>query len=142
MRRNKPVISRILLILGVMASSTSLSEPVAVISHEGVQLASLTREDVADLFLGKRKMVVAGLALTPVDVSDDALRETFYQQVAGMSAIRVNAYWARQVFSAKGRPPIKLPLADAKSMVLAQPGMVTYVPDKNASEFKVLLRLP
>jgi hypothetical protein len=112
------------------------------VTHEDTPVASLSREDVADLFLGKRKLAIAGRVLTPIDIGDETLREAFYQAVAEMSAVRVNAYWARMVFSAQGRPPRKLPLSEARTLVQAQPGLITYVPAGGNGEFKIVLRLP
>ena len=128
----------VLLMLDLPASA----ESVAVVTHDLIPVTTLTREEVADLFLGKRNITIKGLSLIPLDVNDEPLREAFYQGVAEMSAMRVNAYWSRLVFSAQGRPPRKLPLAEAKSLVQSQPGMVTYVPDVSAAGFKILLRLP
>jgi hypothetical protein len=118
------------------------AESIAVVTKDDTVLTSLTRQEVSDLFLGKRKLVVAGIPLTPVDVADEALREAFYQGVAEMSASRVNAYWARLVFSAQGRPPRKLSLVEAKSLAKKHVGVVTYLPADTAGGFKILLRLP
>ncbi|MFM9913968.1 MAG: hypothetical protein ACKVN9_10590, partial [Methylophilaceae bacterium] len=96
---------------------------------------------VADIFLGKRKLTVSGISLIPIDISDEALRENFYRQIADMNTIRVNAYWSRVVFSAQGRPPRILSLLDAKSLVASQQGVITYLPENNAAGFKIVLRL-
>jgi len=137
-----PPLLRLLLGLLLLWSTTLHSEPVAIVTQDGTPLASLSKQEAADLFLGKRKLQVAGQPLTPVDVADEGLRDAFYQGVADMSSVRVNAYWARLVFSAQGRPPRKLPLVEAQALVQSQPGMVTYLPGNGTSGFKILLRLP
>jgi len=53
----------------------------------------------------------------------------------------VNAYWARVVFSAQGRPPRILPLPEAQALITNQQGIITYMPENNASGFKIILRL-
>ena len=118
------------------------AEPIAVVTHEGVPVSALSREEVAELFLGQRSLSFSGISLIPVDVADESLREAFYQEIANMSAARVSAYWARRVFASQGRPPRKLPLGEAKSAVLSQAGTVTYLPNSGASGFKIVLRLP
>ena len=118
------------------------AEMIAVVTQNGTPVTSLSKQEVANLFLGKHALTVGGQNLIPVDIADERLREAFYQSVAEMSAARVNAYWARLVFSAQGRPPRKLPLAEAKALILSQPGLVTYLPASGGGEFIVLLRLP
>ncbi len=115
------------------------ADPVVVVTQDGTPVTSLSRGQVADLFLGKRNITVAGRDLTPLDVNDDSLREAFYQGVAGMSAMRVNAYWARLVFSAQGRPPRKFPLSEVQKLVRSRSGLVTYLPTSDANGFKILL---
>ena len=129
------------LILAVLALATcpAAAEPVDVVTQDGAKIASLSREQVADLFLGKARIVFEGLELTPLEVNDEPLREVFYQGVAGMSAMRVNAYWARLVFTSQGRPPRKLNLSDAERLVRSRPGFVTYVPSDDSNGFRILL---
>jgi hypothetical protein len=133
--------TRIILVVLIVWTLPVSAEPVVVVTQDGTPVDSLSREEVADLFLGKRNITVAGQELTPLDVNDDALREAFYQGIAGMSAMRVNAYWARLVFSAQGRPPRKLPLSEAKKLVRSQLGLVTYMPSDNSSGFKILFKV-
>jgi hypothetical protein len=135
---SKAVVLTALLVFVSMANA----ESIAVVTQEGVQIASLSREEVADLFLGKRKILVAGQTLTPVDVSDESLRDSFYQKVAEMRSVRVKAYWARLVFSAQGRPPRELKLTEAKHLIQSESGYVTYLPANTAEGFNVVLRLP
>lgn len=138
----KPLMLLRLALLLPMIAAPAHADSVIVVSDAGVPVTALSREDVADLFLGKRQITVEGLSLTPVDVDDDELRAAFYQGVADMSGIRVNAYWSRLVFSAQGRPPRKVALDVARSLIKSQPGVVTYLPDGDADGLRILLRLP
>jgi hypothetical protein len=122
--------------------SPALAEPLSVITANGTAVSSLTRDEVADLFLGRRKISIDGQTLIPLDASDDKVRDSFYQAIADMSAVRVSAYWARIVFAAQGRPPRKLPLDEVKFFLQSQPGTVTYAPDAKHNGFKILLSLP
>jgi hypothetical protein len=139
---NRLIVLRLLcLATSLLAVSPAVAESIDVITANGTPISSLTREETADLFLGKRKMSIEGLPLIPLDVSDDGLRDLFYRTVADMSAVRVSAYWARLVFSAQGRPPRQLTVDEAKSLVQSQPGMVTYLRDGKNASFKILLNL-
>lgn len=130
------------LLLSTSITSIAWAGSIAVVTQEGSVVKTMTREEAADLFLGKRKIAIEGLSLIPVDIADEDLRDNFYQLVADMSAVRVNAYWARIVFSAQGRPPKKLMPDEAKVLANTQPGTITYIPQNEASGFNLLLNLP
>lgn len=87
---------------------------------------TLKREDVADLFLGRRKLYAGGISLVPLDTKDETLRESFYQGVAGMSSNRVRAHWARLVFSSQGRPPREVDAETALASLLNDRGILIY----------------
>ncbi|MFM9912292.1 MAG: hypothetical protein ACKVN9_02015 [Methylophilaceae bacterium] len=128
-------------LLLIFGANRAAAEPVVVVTQGNFPISTLSRQDISDLFLGKRKISFSGINLVPIDISDEGLRETFYKQIADMSAIRVNAYWARVVFSAQGRPPRILTLPEAQALITNQQGIITYMPENNASGFKIILRL-
>jgi hypothetical protein len=130
---------RAVLVLLVACTLSAWAEPVVVVTQDGSSVTTLSRDEVADLFLGRRIITISGQDLIPLDVNDESLREAFYQGVANMSTLRVNAYWARLVFSARGRPPPKLSLSEVKRVVLYKPGLVTYLPADDAKGFKIIL---
>lgn len=136
---------RTLFLTGIVAclslESAKADIPLEVVTLSGIPVSSLSRQDVADLFLGRRQITLSGQTLKPVDVSDPSLRDNFYSQVAGMTSVMVNAYWARIVFSARGRPPPILSVTQAQAMVVSNVGFVTYLPDKGPLGFKVVVRL-
>ncbi len=129
----------LLLFLSAWAKSGT---DLAVVTRKDTPIHGLTRQQVADLFLGRQRVSVQGQPLVPIDLSDPALRQDFYERVAEMSAIRVNAYWARLVFSGKGRPPHKVPLDQATMQVRSRPNTITYLPLEQAGDLKILLILP
>lgn len=95
-----------------------------VVARQDAPIASLTLDEIADLFLGRRHST---LHLTPVDRSDDALRERFYRAVSGMSLMSVRAYWAKQVFTGRGRPAFLATEEDAARLVTDHPDVVTFI---------------
>ncbi len=135
-------LTTLVIITALVVPLAYADDSLAIVTAESSTVTSLTRKEVADLFLGKHKINIGGQAVTPIDVTDEAPRDMFYQQVADMSAQRVNAYWARLVFSGQGRPPQQLSLTEAMALIKSQPGTVTYLPAQHANGFKILLKLP
>jgi len=131
-----------LLLLALAIGAAEARDIVLVALNPETPAIALRREDIADIFLGRQRILSGGLSLVPIDTSDEALRESFYQGVAGMSSNRVRAYWARLVFSSQGRPPRELASDAAIQTLLHDPGTVIYTfDDRMPAQGKILLRI-
>lgn len=109
---------------------------VAVIGNPGAD--ALTKEQVADIFLGKN------LQAAPIDLPDaDPARAEFYAKATGREPAQVKATWSRIAFSGKGQPPKEVATAaEVKKAVAADRKAIGYI-DKAAVDgsVKVLLML-
>lgn len=118
-----------------LASAAGAADLV-VIAHPSA--SALTKEQVADLFLGKSQ------ALTPLDLSDSSpLYAEFYRKATGREVAQVKSTWSRVVFTGKGQAPKQLADAAAvKKAVAADPKAVGYI-EKSAvdASVKVVLAL-
>jgi ABC-type phosphate transport system substrate-binding protein len=98
----------------------------------------LTKDQVADLFLGKSQ------AFTPIDQAEgSATYADFYKKASGRDIAQVKATWSRIVFSGKGQAPKQVAdSAAVKKAVAADPKAVGYI-EKSAvdSSVKVVLGL-
>lgn len=93
-----------------LAVATAARADLYVVAHPSNPQAALTREEVLDLFMGRRRAFADGSFALVFDLPRDSpVRDRFYQQVAGMSPSRVNSYWARLMFSGQAMPPQVLP---------------------------------
>lgn len=102
----------VLLMAAACAAFGTAQAEVVVIVNPKHAAASMTAAQVADLYLGKDG------SLAPVDLKEPAaLRNEFYQKVAGKDAAQVKAIWARLVFSGKQQPPKQL---DSVAQVVKQ----------------------
>jgi ABC-type phosphate transport system substrate-binding protein len=83
----------------------------------------LTKDQVADLYLGKSQ------SLAPVDQPEgSAIYADFYRKATGRDVAQVKATWARLVFSGKAQAPRQLPdSAAVKKAVAADPKAVGYI---------------
>jgi hypothetical protein len=127
------------LILSIF-SSAAVAEGVVIVAGQSVELSSMTRDEVANLFMGIGAHTKPHLI--PFDQRDLLLRERFYREVAGLSAASVRAHWAKQVFTGRGRPPAMLSQEEVEQMLSEQPAAVTYIPSGPLpAGSKVLLEL-
>ncbi|HEY8357987.1 MAG TPA: hypothetical protein VIL30_11045 [Ramlibacter sp.] len=113
-----------------------LAADLVVVGHPTA--AAITREQVADLFLGKNP------ALTPVDLPESSpLYAEFYRKATGRDVAQVKATWARLVFSGKAQAPRQVPDAAAvRRAVAADPKAIGYIEKTSVdSSVKVLLPL-
>jgi ABC-type phosphate transport system substrate-binding protein len=118
------------------AAVTSHAADLVVIANAAA--GPLTKDQVADLFLGKSQ------AFTPVDQSDGSpIYAEFYKKATGRDAAQVKSTWSRVVFSGKGQAPKQLAdSAAVKKAVAADPKAIGYI-EKSAVDgtVKVVLGL-
>jgi len=137
---------RILAALALAALAVPACAEVVVIVNPKNPAASMSPEQVAQVFLGRSNSFPGGGgAATPLDQKEGAaVRDEFYAKVADKSAGQVKAYWAKQMFSGNGSPPRELgSSADVKRAVAADPTAIGYV-EKSAldSTVKGVLTVP
>jgi hypothetical protein len=124
-----------LLAAGLLALAGAASAAdLVVVGSPGA--SALSKEQVADLFLGKSQ------SATPIDqLEGSPTYAEFYRKATGRDAAQVKATWARLVFSGKAQAPRQLADAAAvKKAIAADPKAVGYI-EKSAvdSSVKVLL---
>jgi ABC-type phosphate transport system substrate-binding protein len=102
---------------------------VAIIMHPGATDASISIREVSDVFLGKTRRLRDGTTLLPLDQRHDSkVKERFYLKITKKSAAQLKAYWARQVFTGQGTPPLVLNSdRDIKELVSNNPNMIGYI---------------
>jgi ABC-type phosphate transport system substrate-binding protein len=132
------VVKAALLVAAAMGVAAAHAEVVVVV-HPQNAAASMTADQVADVFLGK------STALSPVDLPESsAVRGEFYQKVTGKDGAQVKAVWTRLIFTGKATPPKEVgSSADVKKAVAGDPKAIGYI-EKSAvdSSVKVVFTAP
>jgi ABC-type phosphate transport system substrate-binding protein len=132
------VMKAALLVAAALGVSAANAEVVVVV-HPSNPAASMSVDQVADVFLGK------STALSPVDLPESsAVRGEFYQKVTGKDAAQVKAVWTRLIFTGKATPPKEMgSSADVKKAVAGDPKAIGYI-EKSAvdSSVKVVFTAP
>lgn len=119
----KPLASILMtvLLLSLATVRAADTEAVAVIGNSSAQ--ALSKEQLADLFLGKSQ----GMKL--FDQPNSApIKATFYQKLTGHDLSQVKATWSRLIFTGKAQAPKEVADAEAvKKAVAADPKAIGYV---------------
>jgi len=127
-------------VLAAMAGiASSAQAEVVVVVNPNAAPTSLTKDQVAQYFLGKSG------EFAPLDQPEStSIRAEFYQKVANKDLAQMRALWAKLVFTGKAMPPKEVGSnAEVKKTVAANPRAIGYI-DKNAvdSTVKVICTLP
>jgi ABC-type phosphate transport system substrate-binding protein len=98
------------------------ADVVVVVSAKS-SASKLTKDQVADIFLGR------STSLVPLDqAAGSPVRDEFYTKVAGQTAAQVKTLWAKLSFSGKGTPPKALGGDDeVKAQLAANPNAIAYM---------------
>jgi ABC-type phosphate transport system substrate-binding protein len=123
--------------LCLSAAPVALAEVVVVASAKSA-VGALTADQVSNIFLGRANMVPGSENAVALDLPEASpLREEFYNKAAGRNPSQLKAYWSKQIFTGKGRPPKELADSQAvKQAVVANPMMLGYI-DKSAVDASV-----
>lgn len=112
------------------ASSVSAAEDdVLVIGHPQLNIDVVNLQVIRDLYLGKTVQLVNGTRVEIVDLpAGHQTRDKFYIEIIGRDPGQMRAYWAKRIFTGKGRPPDTL--SNERSVlrwVASEPGRIGYI---------------
>jgi len=116
------LISAVVAAAALAASVPALAEVVVVVNPKAAE-ASMTKDQVAQFFLGKSS------AMTPIDQSEDSpQRAEFYKKVTDKDASQAKALWSKLVFTGKATMPKEVANSAAvKAAVTANPKAIGYM---------------
>lgn len=105
-----------------------------VIVNAANPAASLSEQDVSQMFLKRLTKWSDGVRVMPVDLGEGApTRESFSQTVHQKGTAAVKAYWQKMIFSGREVPPAeKGSAAEVVAFVKANRGAIGYVPPGTA----------
>ena len=110
------------------AHAQTLAPYVVVVNHAN-PVGTLSREDVARLFLRKQPVWPTGKQVMPVDYRDEsALRRAFASGVLKKDIPALKGYWQQMIFTGRGVPPVdKSKESDVLAYVAENPSAIGYV---------------
>lgn len=95
-------------LLSPASMSTQSAPSFQVIVHQTNPVTSLSRGEIARLFLKKTTSWKAGGLAQPVDlVESSEVRRSFSSRVLDKDVAAVKGYWQERIFTGRGVPPIE-----------------------------------
>lgn len=126
-----PTIRRAILIFSALSSLAvgARAADLVVVANPNSAVTALSREQVADIFLGKSVSLPGLCCIVLIDQPESSpLRDAFYTAVVGRSAAQAKSVWAKIYFTGKGIPPKEgKGNEDIRAMVAANRNMLGYI---------------
>lgn len=104
-------------------------EGVTVIAHPTTELESISRAELAKIYMKRLRSWQNGVRARPVDqLPESPVRRAFSEQVLRRSVVNTEVYWKKMIFSGRAVPPPEVE-SDERVLdyVLRTPGAVGYV---------------
>ncbi len=127
----------LVVLLGMLCTVSAQADIVVVVGTQA-PVSSLSKEQVADIFLAKSATFPGGGPATPIEQTESAApRQEFHSKVTGKSGAQLKAYWSKLVFTGKATAPQELAdSAAVKQQVASNPALIGYI-DKSAVDGSV-----
>ena len=123
---------RRMLLLAALLTATSVAQAgVVVVMSSKSDVSSLSKAQVAQIFMAKTDVLPNGRVAKPVDQTEgSAVRNEFYDKVADKSPAQMKAYWSQLTFTGKAQPPRKVSGdAAVKAALGDNPAAIGYISD-------------
>ncbi len=113
----------------LLAVSAPASAELVVVVNARAGVAAMSRNEIANIFLGRYRAFFNGLEAEPVELEDgNPDRGRFYQLLIGKSLAEINAYWSRQTFTGGGRKIARAATGDkVLRWVASHPGGIGFM---------------
>jgi len=112
-------------------SAGTADEVVAVVAANN-PVSTLSRSQIADIFLGKMIRFPDGREVVPIDqVENSAAREAFYLKFANKTPAQIKAFWSKIIFTGRGQPPPEVSNGvEVKKFIAKNPDAIGYIEQK------------
>lgn len=120
-----------------LGSACATAEVVAVVSAKSA-VTTLSKDQVADIFLGKTGRFPDGNLAVPIDqIEGSAARDEFYLKFAAKTPALLKAHWSKIIFTGRGQPPREVANnAEVKKVLAGNSAAIGYI-DKSALDGSV-----
>jgi ABC-type phosphate transport system substrate-binding protein len=116
------------LVLSLVLGGTGRADVVAVVSSKS-PLTALSKNQVAEIFLGKTARFPDGALAVPIDQEEGSpARDEFYAAFTGKSPAQLKSHWTKIIFTGRGKPPMAVSSsAEVRRFVAANPLAIGYI---------------
>ncbi|WP_259366777.1 hypothetical protein [Colwellia sp. BRX8-7] len=134
----------LLLMIGLsIFNFDAVSTEFVVVVNKDNAINSLSKREVIDIYMGRYLTFPDGEMAQPLDLPPESLlKNDFYLQLVNKNEQKINAYWARLLFSGRAKPPIAaISIEDALNKLYSSPYSIGYIPkDQLTDAVKVVYR--
>ena len=116
------------LALSLAMARVGKADVVVVVSVK-CPVATLSKAQVTDIFLGKTARFPDGAPAVPIDQRDGSpARDEFYATFANKSPAQVKTHWTKIIFTGRGQPPKSvLNSVEVMKLIAANPQAISYI---------------
>lgn len=93
------------IVMSMIIPTLSIAGDIVVICNPSVTKSVLSKQDVKNIFLGKKTTWSDDNKIHFVTQKDSAIHGIFLKKYVGKSASQFSNYWKKQVFTGKGSTP-------------------------------------
>jgi len=123
-----------ILFVALLAPDLSLAGRIDIITNENVPASTLDRDDVKQIFLGKKTTWDNGAKIVFVVQARTEASDLFLKTYVLKNAYQYDIYWKKQVFTGKGKAPKSFSSdQDLVQFVSQTPGAIGYVSSGTAT---------
>lgn len=126
---------KVILLSAIFTLASNTYSEVAVIINAS-NSAPISKEEIANIYLGKIKFFPNGDAVVPLDHAEGSdIRKQFLDEVVGKKEGQMKSYWSRLIFTGQGVPPQVLSNdADIVTEVSKNPAGIGYVNSSSVND--------
>jgi ABC-type phosphate transport system substrate-binding protein len=126
-----PFNRQMVLLTALLASVSAAQAGVVVVMSSKSDIDTLNKAQVAQIYLAKTDALPNGRVAKPIDQAEgSAVRNEFYEKIAGKNAAQMKAYWSQLTFTGKAQPPRQVSGdAAVKAAVADNPSAIGYISD-------------
>jgi len=115
---------------------------ILVVISERSSIKNLDKHEVKRIFLDKTRFFPNGQKVQVVEGNLANVKNEFYSLVTNKSKSQLRSYWAKQIFTGKGRPPRQIKKDKLLSYLDKNPNAISYISEEQMTDsLKVLYKI-
>ena len=136
-----------LIILGfsiLLFSLHSSAQGLVVVVNKSNSINALSKREVIDIYMGRYITFPNGKKAKPFDLpAESQFKKDFYLELVNQNERKINAYWARVLFSGRAKPPESVEsINEVLSHLQNSEFSIAYIPESEMTDdVKVVYRL-
>lgn len=130
------------ILLFISLSLAVLHADILIVISQKSLVKKLSTHDIKRIFLNKTRFLPGGERVEVIEGIPSELKNSFYRLVTGKSKSQLRSYWAKQIFTGKGKPPRQIKQENLVSYLDENPNTISYISEAQMNDaLKVLYKI-